>query len=383
MSKFIKQMIRRCKDAYEAPRFWWSIAFILVCVIILKSCALIKKQNPPPSLPVVVSLSHKMDVPVYINALGLVIPETSVTVKTQINGQLIQVFFKEGQTVKKGDLIALIDPRPYQAQLLEYQGQLMRDLALLDNARLDLNRYQKLWKQNSVAKQVLDTQVALVKQDEGIVQIDRGLIQVTKLNLIYCNITSPTDGQIGIQLVNPGNFVQTSDTTGIAVVNLLNPIDVIFSIPEDSIPAVLEQTNQGKTLKAEAYDRTQQTLLATGNLLTVDNQIDPTTGMVKLKAVYDNQNRFLFPNQFVNVKLLVNLLHDVITVPTAAIQHTTQSTYVYVINPDNTAHKKEIMTGITKNNDTVVQQGLIAGEQVVIEGADKLVDNAKVTITHG
>lgn len=381
MPESINRMIKKLKSASEEPRFWWSIAFVLLCIIILKSCTLFKKQHPQPPLSVVASLSRKMDVPVYINALGLVTPEISVTVKTQINGQLMNVFYKEGQLVKKGDLIALVDPRPYQAQLVQYQGQLLRDSALLDNAKLDLQRYQKLWTQNSIAKQVLDTQTALVKQDEGTVQIDQGLIQTTKLNLIYCNITSPTDGQIGIQLVNPGNVVQTSDTTGIAIINLLNPMDVIFSIPEDSIPAVMEQINQGKTLKAEAYDRNQQTLLATGNLLTVDNQIDSTTGMVKLKAIYDNKNRLLFPNQFVNVKLLIHLLQNAITVPTAAIQHTTQSTYVYVIRQDNTVHKTNVVTGITNDNDTVIQQGLTAGQPVVVEGADKLVDNAKITTT--
>lgn len=382
MSESIKRMITRLKSASEEPRFWWSIAFVLFCIIILKYCSLHKNQHRDIPSPVVIATSRKMDVPVYINALGLVTPEISVTVKTQITGQLMSVFYKEGQFVKKGDLIALIDPRPYQAQLLQYQGQLLRDTALLENAKLDLARYQKLWQQNSIAKQVLDTQTALVKQDEGTVQIDQGLIAVTKVNLIYCNITAPTDGQIGIQLVNPGNLVQTSDTTGIAVINLLNPIDVIFSIPEDSIPAVLKQTNAGNILNAEAYDRMQQTLLATGRLLTVDNQIDPTTGMVKVKAVYDNKNHLLFPNQFVNVKLRVDLLHDVVTVPTAAIQHTAQDTYVYVIQSGHTAHKKIVIAGITYNNDTVIQQGLAAGQSVVVEGADKLVDNAKIAITH-
>lgn len=336
-------------------------------------------RDHKPSIPVVTATARSGNVPIYISALGGVTPTYSVTVKTQINGQLQQVLFREGQLVKKGDLLAQIDPRPYQAQLMQYQGQLARDTALLNNAKLDLKRYQTLWKQNSVAKQVLDTQASTVQQNEGTVKLDQGLIQNTQLNLTYTRITSPIDGRVGLRLVDPGNYVQVSDPNGIVVINTLNPITVVFTIPEDNVPDVTDQINAGKTLTVEAYDRTQNKLLAMGTLLTIDNQIDPTTGTVKLKALFPNNDNRLFPNQFVNIKLLVKTIQNATIVPTAAIQNGVQGTYVYLLNKDNTVSVKPVTVGATINSDTMVTAGLAPGQIVITEGTDKLVDGSTVT----
>jgi len=332
---------------------------------------------------VVVASAHTADVPVYITALGNVTPTYSITVRTQINGQLLRVLFQEGQWVKAGDLLAEIDPRPYQALLLEYQGQLIRDRALLANALIDLNRYQKLWKQDSVSQQILATQQSLVKQYEGAIQIDEGLLAATQLNLLYCRIMSPIDGRIGLRLVDPGNFVQTTDTTGIAVVNMLNPITVVFTIPEDNIPQVMQKIYAGDILSVQAYDRAMNTLLATGKVLTIDNQIDPTTGTVKLKAQFTNDNNQLFPSQFVNVKLLVDTLSQVIVVPTAAIQYGPKGPFVYRVDAaQQVVHANPVTVGVSTQDSITISQGLQVGQLVVTEGADKLTDAASVLIAN-
>lgn len=367
---------------YRTTSFWLIILFILIVIIFIQHNPFSHKHHKAtPEVPVVVGAARSADVSVYLSELGGVTPVTTVTVKTQINGQLWKVLFKEGQMVKAGQLIAEIDPRPYQAQLVEFEGQLTRDKALLANALLDLQRYQTLWKQNSVAKQVLDTQVSLVQQDEGTVRVDEGLIAGVKVNLIYCEIISPVDGRVGLRLVDPGNFVQTSDTTGIAVIDTLNPIDIVFSIPEDSISDVLDQINAGQTLTVNAFDRLQNKLLATGNLLTIDNQIDPTTGMVKMKAEFQNKELTLFPNQFVNVKLLVKILHNAVVVPTAGIQHGTKNNFVYVLNNNNTVSVVPVVLGVASGDETTITSGVKPGQSIVIEGADKLTDGAAVTIS--
>lgn len=364
--------------------FWIWTSIIIALVIIIIPIRITynnsHQKHQRPGIPVVTAVARSANVPVYISALGGVTPTYSVTVKTQINGQLQQVLFKEGQLVKKGDVIAQIDPRPYQAQLMQYQGQLARDTALLANAQLDLKRYQELWKEDSVAKQTLDTQASLVKQYQGAIQVDQGLIANTQLNLTYTRIVSPIDGRVGLRLVDPGNYVQVSDPSGLVVINTLNPITVVFTIPEDNVPDVTDQINAGKTLTVEAYDRTQNKLLATGTLLTIDNEIDPTTGTVKLKASFNNSDNRLFPNQFVNVKLLVKTLTNATLIPTAAVQNGTQGTYVFILNKDNTVTMTPVTVGITIDNDTVINSGVTPGQTVITEGTDKLINGSTVTL---
>lgn len=338
------------------------------------------KDNEVKPIAVVSALATTRDVPIYLSALGTVVPTFNVTVRTQINGTLMSVPFKEGQLVKAGDLLAQVDPRPYEALLNQYLGNLERDTALLANAQIDLKRYQTLWKQDSVSQQTLATQTALVEQYKGAVRTDEGLIQSTKINLMYCRITSPIDGRIGLRLVDQGNYVQVANATGIAVINTINPITVIFTLPEDNVPEIVPQVYNNKTLIVKAYDRQQNQLLDTGTLLTIDNQIDVTTGTVKLRATFDNKDNKLFPNQFVNAKLLVNTLKKAILVPTAAIQHSTSNDYVYVINNDSTVKVNPVTTGPVSGNETVIVKGLRPKQAVVVEGADKLTDGAKVAL---
>lgn len=361
--------------------FWVALLIIVIILAYIKDYGwLLAGKHDPTKNPIVVVLSpvKKADVPIFINALGTVTPAYSVTVRTQINGTLLKVLFREGQNVKTGDLLAEIDPRPYQAQLQQYQGQLMRDQALLANAKIDLARYQKLWKQNSIAQQTLATQQSLVQQYEGAVQADEGQIAAVQVNLNYTQITSPIDGRVGLLVVDPGNYVQTSDANGIVVINTLDPITVVFAIPQNDIPSVMQQINAGKTLAVNAYNRDQNKLLASGSLLTIDNQMDPTTGTVKLKAEFQNHDGDLFPNQFVNIALLVDTLHDATVIPTAAIQYSTNNPFVYILNTNSTVSAKPITVGVTNKNMTSVT-GIIPGEQVVVEGADKLADGMEVT----
>ena len=358
-----------------------SIILLVLLVIYLMWHSSHKKAIPDKVSTVVVASVQKKDVPVYISALGNVVATYTVTLKTQVNGLLMKVLYEEGQLVKKGDLLAEIDQRLLMAQLTQYEGQLLRDQALLDNALIDLKRYQVLWKQDSVSQQTLATQASLVKQYQGAVELDKGLLESTRVNLIYCHITSPTNGRIGLRLVDPGNVVQTSDTTGLAVITTLDPITVIFTIPEDNIPDVLPQAYANKKMLVQAYDRQDDALLATGELITIDNQINTTTGTVKLRASFDNPKNKLFSNQFVNIKILANTLHNAITVPTAAIQHGSEGDFVYRLNTDFTVLSQPVKTGITQGNDTVVIKGLLPGQRVVTEGTDKLTNGAKVSVS--
>lgn len=359
---------------------FWLITSLIVMVLSLtwffyatrRSTKVVSRPTPIVSAPVV-----NRDMPIYLSALGNVTPTYNVTVHSQIMGVLQKVFFKEGQFVKKGDLLAQIDPRPYEALLKQYKGNLMRDKALLANARIDLKRYQDLWKQDSVSQQTLATQQALVEQYEGAVKTDEGLIESTKINLIYCRIVSPISGRIGLRLVDAGNLIQLSDTTGIAVITTINPITVIFSLPEDYIPGLINQVYDNEAMKVYAYDRQQEQLLASGRLLTLDNQIDPNTGTVKLRAQFANKKNKLFPNQFVNIKILVDTLKNAVVVPTAAVQHTLTYDFVYLVDKQTVVIKK-ISTGPSIGNETVINKGLTPGQLVVTEGADKLVSGAHV-----
>src|SRR5271157_662831 len=296
-------------------------------------------------VPVGVATVQKGNMPVTLTGLGTVTPLATVTVKTQINGYLTEVAFQEGQMVKKGDFLAQIDPRPYQVALEQAEAQLAKDQALLKNAQLDLTRYNTLVAQNSVATQTRDTQVSLVAQYQATIKSDQAQIDVQKLNLVYCHIISPVTGRVGLRQVDAGNYVQTSDPNGIVVVTQLQPISVIFTLPEDNLPAVMKRVHAGAILQVSAFDRTGTNELGKGKLETVDNQIDTTTGTVKARAIFDNDQDTLFPNQFVNVQLLVDTMSDMDIVPSAAIQRGAPGTFVYLVKPDNTVAVEKVKLG--------------------------------------
>ncbi len=320
------------------------------------------------------------DVRVILNELGTVTPLATVTVQTQINGQLTEVGFTEGQLVKKGDFLAQIDPRPYEFLKEQYEGQLARDQGLLAQAQMDLKRYQTLAQQNSIARQQSEDQVFIVDQYAGSVKQDQGLVDAQSLNISYCRIVSPITGRVGLRLVDPGNYVQTTSTSGIAVITQLQPISVVFSLPEDDLPDIMPQFTAGTPLIVTAYDRANLRQLAVGKVSAIDNQIDTTTGTVKVRAQFDNNENTLFPNQFVNVRLLVKTLQNVVTVPTSAIQRGAPGAYVYVINPDNTVAVRPVSTGPIDGNITAINSGLAAGDRVVIDGTDRLRDGLKVIV---
>ena len=330
--------------------------------------------------PVGVATVQKGDMPVTLTGLGTVTPLATVTRYPLICVFTVTVAFQEGQMVKKGDFLAQIDPRPYQVALEQAEGQLAKDQALLKNAQLDLQRYNTLVAQNSIATQTRDTQVSLVSQDQAAVKTDQAQVDAQKLNLVYAHIVSPVTGRVGLRQVDAGNYVQTSDPNGIVVVTQLQPISVIFTLPEDNLPAVMKQVHAGAALPVTAYDRTGTTELGKGRLETVDNQIDTTTGTVKLRAIFDNEQEILFPNQFVNVQLLVNTMKGVDIVPTAAIQHGAPGAFVYVVKPDQTAAVQKVKLGPGDGQQIAVLDGLQPGEKVVVDGSDRLREGAKVTL---
>jgi multidrug efflux system membrane fusion protein len=330
--------------------------------------------------PVGAATIDKGDIRIVLNQLGTVTPLAMVTVKTQINGQLIDVGFKEGQRVKKGDFLAQIDPRPYQVSLEQAQGLLAHDQGLLLQAQTNLKRYQTLGRQDSIAQQQVDDQRFLVAQYTGSVQSDQAQVDSAKLNLTYCHIVSPIDGQVGLRQVDPGNYVQTSDANGVVVITLMQPISVIFSVPEDNLPDIIQRLHTGANLAVDAYDRANVRNLGTGQLATLDNQIDTTTGTLKLRALFTNPDGVLYPNQFVNARLLVNTMQDTVRVPVPAVQRGEPGTFVYVINANNTVSVRPVKLGPTDGGYMAVLSGLQPGEKVVTDGTDRLRDGAAVTI---
>jgi membrane fusion protein, multidrug efflux system len=331
----------------------------------------------PPAISVGVVTVQKRDVPFYLVGLGSVTAFNTVTVRTRIDGQLMKVSFKEGQFVREGDLLAEIDPRPYQVALEQAQGQLAKDLASQADAKIDLNRFQQLWQEGVIPRQQLDTQQATVGQFDGAIKADQAQIDNQKLNLVYTKITSPITGRVGLRLVDPGNMVHAADTNGMLVITQVQPISIIFTLPEDDLPEVTGQLGK-KELTVEAYSRDDKTKLAQGKLLTVDNQIDQTTGTVKLKATFENKDLSLWPNQFVNVRLYLSERKDATATSSASIQRGAQGTYVYVVGADSKAEIRQVQVDFIEGNLVVIKQGLTPGEQVVVDGSDKIQPGAKV-----
>jgi multidrug efflux system membrane fusion protein len=329
------------------------------------------------AVPVVAVQATKGDIGVYFTGLGAVTPVYTVTIQSQIAGYLMQVLYKEGQIVQKGDPLVEIDPRPYQVMMENAQAGLLRDQANLDNAQVDLKRYQTLVPLRAVPEQQLATQEALVKSDEGIVKTDQAQIDTAKLDLVYCHITAPITGRVGLRLVDPGNYETPGQATGLVVITQIQPITVVFTLPEDQLPAIVKQMRAGARLTVEAYDR-GMTKIAQGWLETIDNQIDPTTGTVKLRANFDNRDGALFPNEFINAKLLVQEKRGVTLIPTAAVQRNSQRTYVFFVKPDSTVTVRTITIGTTEGDDSEVTSGLKPGDEVVMTGVDRLQEGTKV-----
>lgn len=385
-------------DASQAARqrgAWhahWRIvlAVLLVLVAIVLAWVFLRTPATAPTkgagdpnakpLPVGSAAVRQGTIDVYIDALGTVTPQNMVVVHTRVDGQLMSVAFKEGQNVKTGDLLAQIDPRPFEVQLTQANGQMAHDQALLKNAQVDLERYQTLLKQDSISSQQVDTQAALVRQYEGQIESDQGAINNAKLQLTYSRVTSPISGRVGLRQVDPGNIVHASDSNGLVTVAQVQPSTVIFPVPEDNVPRIVQRMQTGQAIAVEAFDRSGKTKLATGHLLTIDNQIDTATGTVKLKAEFANTDAALFPNQFVNVRMAIETRQNATLVPSAAIQRGSPGTFVFLVKPDQTVAVTPVKLGAVEGETTEVQTGLQPGNLVVVDGADKLRDGSKVAL---
>ncbi len=331
-------------------------------------------------IPVMAAKVRQRDLDLFLNGLGTVTAFNTVTIRSRVEGELVRVAFTEGQMVQKGDLLAEIDPRPFQVQLAQAEGQLAKDEAALSVAKLSLDRYNALAPSRAVTPQQVDEQVALVKQSEGAIQTDRSAIDNAKLQLTYCRIIAPISGRIGLRLVDPGNIVRANDPSGLAVITQLQPIALVFTIPQDEIGRVQKKLHEGQELTVEAYNRDFSDRLATGKLLAIDNQVDSTTGTVRLKAVFENEDNMLFPNQFVNARLLVDVQRNAVTAPLAAVQRGPESMFVYVVKSDETVELRKVVTGPAEGDEISIAEGLAPYELVVTDGIDKLQPGAKVVM---
>ncbi len=365
-------------------RFFPLFAAVILCAFFsgCSSSADTKQQQKaqaagPRSVSVAIAQVQRQDVPVYLTGLGAVTAFNTANIKSRVDGQIMKVNFREGQTVKEGESLIEIDPRPFQVQLDQMQAQLFRDQAQLRDAKLNLDRYTTLIPSGSIAQQQVDTQKALVDQLEGTVRTDQAQIDNAKLQITYCHITAPFNGRVGLRQVDPGNIVHASDTNPMLILTQLQPIAVIFTLTEDVLPTVSQHMKQG-TLRVDAFSRDNQTKLATGKLLTIDNQIDPTTGTAKLKAVFSNEDNQLWPNQFVNANLLLETRKNSTVVPTAAILRGPQGTFVYAVNPDKTVQDRQVTVSLTQGDTTVITAGLNPGDTVVTDGQDKLQRGSRI-----
>ena len=391
---------RRSQVRAQAPNKkahrWGRVAIILIVLLAAVGLFVFRRQSTgtsgsqgranvpnrptgPPALRVSTATAKKGDIGVYLNALGVVTPVNTVAVKTRVDGQLVNIHYTEGQTVHKGDPLAEIDTAPFQAALTQTEGQLARDQALLQNARLDLERYKEAFSKNAIPKQQLDTQTSTVNQYEGAVKFDQGQVDNAKVQLAYCHIAAPITGRVGLRLVDPGNIVHANDTNPLVVIAQIEPITVVFSVAEDYLPQIQQQLRAGKKLTVDALDRSQQKKLAAGTLQTVDNQIDTTTGTVKLKALFANEDELLFPNQFVNARLLVDTHHDVTLAPNTALQRNAQGAFVYIVKSDQTVAVHPVNVGVTDGNISEVE-GLDEGAVVATDNFNRLVEGAKVAV---
>ena len=367
-------------------RIFWIVVGLLLLLLVIWAI------RPDPNagqrrgrfgggpMPVGVAQATLGDIDVTLNALGTVTPLATVTVRPQVSGQLLKFDVEEGQMVKAGDVLAEIDPRTFQAAVDQAVGALQKDQAALQEARIDVQRYANLVKLNAISKQTYTAAIATAKQAEGTVKTDQASVDSARINLNYTKITSPVSGRVGLRQVDVGNIVESGQTNGVVVVTELQPISVLFAIPEDNIGAIMGQVNGGQTLRVDAYDRSQTRKLATGKLSTVDNQIDTTTGTVKLRALFDNREGTLFPQQFVNVQLLVNTLHNQVIVPSAAIERGSSGAFVFVVNPDSTVSMRAVTLGAAQGDKQAISKGLKPGDTVVTDGADRLKDGADVAL---